>query len=422
MGARSLKRLLEDHKDAILCVIDQGVVSAAGLLTSVLIGRHAPEELGVYYIALSIVLFVRGFQQQMIAVPYTIFHHHHKESLPGYRGSCLTQQFGLVGIALVFLIGLIVASSLGWLETAMVSPLLVLLFLMPALLMREVVRQYCFTHQENIGVLSIDSVISIIQICGLLALGYLGYLSGASAWAVIGLACFVTLCVWYFRTGPKIQFDRKRQLSDWNLNWSFGKWAVGGQLIGSLPTQILPWLLVTAAGTAGTGLFAAAMSLVGIANIFNTGMANFLTPKASQVYVDEGAHGLRRVIFRMALLFLVAVGSFVGLMAVFGGQIALIFGSKYAGLHLAISILAVGKLFEGFAIVASNGLFVMERIRENFYVDAILMVVTITVAILLIPTFGLMGAVWTSLVGAATGAILRFAVLLVFLNRETRSE
>ena len=413
-----------EQKDALSCIVDQGVVSVAGFATSVLIGRHAPEELGIYFIVLSIVLFARGFQSQMILVPYTIFRHQHRESeLPSYRGSCMVQQFGLVALTLLFLIGLTAAAIFNWLESTMVAPLIVLLFLMPALLTREVVRQYCFTHQENVSVLAVDSAITALQIGGLLALGAFGVLSGASAWAVIGLACFITIGFWYSQIGPEIQFQKDRLQADWKQNWSFGGWAVAGQLVGSLPTYILPWMLAAAAGTKGTGFFAAAMSLVGIANIFNTGMANFLTPKAAQVYADEGARGLQRVILRMSLIFLVAVGSFATLLAVFGGWITVeLYGAKYTGLESAMTILAIAKLFDSFVIVASNGLFVMERIKANFGVDAILMVITITVAILLIFPFGVMGAVWTSLVGAVTSAVLRFGLLLVFLNREINGE
>ena len=71
----SLKRVILEQKDALLCIIDQGIVSVASFVTSVLIGRNAPEELGVYFIVLSIVYFIRGVQQQMILTPYTIFHH-----------------------------------------------------------------------------------------------------------------------------------------------------------------------------------------------------------------------------------------------------------------------------------------------------------------------------------------------------------
>lgn len=417
------KDLLLEQKDALLCVFDQGVVSVAGFVTSVLIGRHAPEELGIYVMALSIVLFIRGFQEQMVSIPYTIFHHHHKDGLPGYRGSCLVQQFGLVVATFVFLIAITIAAAMGWLESSMKSPLIVLLLLMPALLMREVVRQYCFTHQQNITALAIDSSITVLQIGGLVALGYFGLISGASAWAVIGLACLITLVLWYVQNGPEIKFVRQRLKGDWNQNWTFGKWSVAGQLVGSLPTLVLPWMLAAATGTAGTGLLGAAMTLVGVANIFNTGMANFLTPKAAKVYVDEGAHGLQRVMIRMTLIFLLVIGSFVATLAIFGGWIVLeLYGNKYTGLESVMTILALAKLCDCFAIVASNGLFVMERVKENFWVDVILMVVTITAAIVLIYPFGVTGAAWTAFASAVTSAALRFVLLIVFLNRETNVE
>ena len=181
----------------------------------------------------------------MILTPYTIFHHQHQNDGfdSSYRGSCLTQQFGLTTLASLFLVGTAITASLGWLESPIVFPLIVLLFLLPALLMREVVRQYCFAHQENVSVLTIDSVIGVLQIGCIVVLGYFGFLSGVSAWVVIGLASLVTLTFWYLRNGPEISFEKRRLGTDWNQNWGFGKWAVGGQVIGSLPTYCIPWLL-----------------------------------------------------------------------------------------------------------------------------------------------------------------------------------
>ena len=415
----SLKRVILEQKDALLCIIDQGIVSVASFVTSVLIGRNAPEELGVYFIVLSIVYFIRGVQQQMILTPYTIFHHQYQNGgLDSYRGSCLTQQFGLTTLASLLLVGTAITASLGLLESPIVFPLIVLLFLLPALLMREVVRQYCFAHQENVSVLVIDSAISALQIGCIVVLGYFGFLSGVSAWAVIGLASLVTLTLWYISNGPKISFERSRLGTDWNQNWGFGKWAVGGQVLGSLPTYCIPWLLATAAGIEGTGFFAAVVTLVGVANIFNAGMANFLTPRAAKVYAEEGTLGLRRVVIRASLVFLVAVGVFCTLLALYGEQIAVeLFGDRYAGLQTAITIIAIATLCDSFDIVASSGLFVLEKIKANFWLDVVLMIVSVSAAVLLILPFGFVGAVWTSLIISLTSALLRFILLTVYLRK-----
>ena len=418
-----LLQILLARQDALVCLFNQGVVSVAGFATSVLIGRLAPSELGVYYIGLSLVLFARGFQQQLVSTPYTIFHHRQAAGdMPSYRGSCLMQGFGFLGITLVYLSLQILAVWAGWVSAEVLQSLIVLLFFIPAILTREIVRHYCFTHSENTSVLGIDFAISVLQIGGLLILGYLGILSGATAWIVIGTACLLAIGFWYFRSGPKIEFDQQRMAQDWKLNWSFGKWAVAGQFVGSLPFYLLPLLLLKPAGTEGTGYFAACITLVGVANIFNTGMLNFLTPKSAKVYVEYGSAGLRQLMVRMYLLFLVAVGSFALLLSLFGERIAVeVFGDKYVGLQPILTLLVVAKLFDGFSHTASGGLFAMERIKENFYVDVILMFVSITAALLLIEPLGVLGAAWTTLIGAATCAILRTILLVTFLRQEPHS-
>ena len=173
---------------ALTCVADQGVVSVAGFVTSILIGRSAPSELGVYYIAMSIVLFVKGIQHQMIAIPYTIYQHQRSGSdSDQYRGSCLTQHFGLMVFALVIMLGITIALCLGFGSSDIIPSLVVLLALIPVLMLRELARHYCFTHEKNLAAFAIDFSISLLQIGALFCLGYLGFLSGASAWAVIGL-------------------------------------------------------------------------------------------------------------------------------------------------------------------------------------------------------------------------------------------
>ena len=428
-GAR-LYRLFLSNRDALVCLVDQGVVSAAGLATNFLIAGHSPSEFGVYYIGLTLVLFARGFQQQLVSTPYTIYHHRQSESdMPGYRGSCLMTEFGFLALTLICLGLMTIAAWLGWVYSPEVlQTLVVLLFFVPVILMREVVRHYCFTHSKNESVLGIDVAISVLQIGGLLVFGYLGILSGAAGWLVVGIACLLTIGFWHFRSGTVIEFQRQRFNKDWKLNWSFGKWAVAGQLVGSLPLILVPLLLTadgpsaggassSASGTEGTGYFGICVTLMGVANIFNTGMLNFLTPKAARVFVEDGSAGLRQLMKRMYLLFFVAIGGFALLMALFGELIVVkLLGDEYVGLQFVLTLLAISKLLEGFSHTASGGLFAMERIKENFWVDVVLMFISVAAAVLLIQPLGVLGAAWTTLIGAATSAILRTGLVFKFLK------
>ena len=415
---------LKGQKDALVCLVDQGIVSVAGFATTILIGRvySSSSELGVYYIALHIVLFVRGIQQQMICIPYTIYQHQHSDQRADqYRGSCLVQHFGLMALVLIFLAGQTILTLNGFGEVESVPTLFVLLALLPVLMIREIARHYCFTHLRKVSALIIDVSVSAIQIGALILLGHLGYLSSWTAWAVIGLASLVTVVVWYLKSGPQVGFLKPSIIADWKQNWAFGKWAVAGQLIGSLPTFVLPLVLAAYVSTTGTGYFAAAMTLIGLANIFNSGMTNFLTPRAALIYVDQGVAGLQKMLIKMAILFIVALGSFIILISFFGGWLAeAIYG--YPNLHIVMTVLAVAKLFEAMVIVASTGLMVMERIKENFYVDICLMIFALIAMACLISPLGIVGAAWTSAASAIFNAVTRTSVLRHFLIKQAKLE
>lgn len=413
---------LKSKQDALVCLVDQGIVSVAGFVTSVLIGRASESELGVYFIALHIVLFVRGIQQQMICIPYTIYQHHHAdERSDQYRGSCLVQQFGLMALVILILAVQAICALNGWGEVESAPTLFVLVALMPVLMLREIARHYCFTHLRKVSALIIDASISFLQVGALFVLGYLGYLSGWAAWAVIGLATLITLVMWFLKSGPKVAFVKPSISADWKQNWAFGKWAVAGQLVGSFSTFILPMVLAAYVSTTGTGFFAAAMTLIGLANIFNVGMTNFITPRAALIYVDQGVAGLQKMLIKMAILFIVTLGSFVILISFLGGWIAeSIYG--YPGLHTVMTVLAIAKLFEAMVIVASTGLMVMEKIRENFYVDICLMVFALIAMACLIGPFGIVGAAWTLAAIAIFNAVTRSMVLRHFLIKQAKLE
>ena len=420
-----LLELLVSRQDALVCLFNQGIVSVAGLATSVLIGRWVGKaELGLYVIGLSLVLFARGFQQQLVSTPYTIYHHRRSDDLmPAFRGSCVILQLGFVAITMLYLVAQVVAAKAGWISAEVIPALVVLLIFIPAILLREIVRTYCFVHSKNNSVLAIDIAISAMQIALLFVFGFCGILSGATAWVAVGVSCVLTIGFWCFKNAPTIEFRKQRIAEDLKLNWTFGKWAVSGQFVGSLPSYLLPWLLLLSVGLGGAGLFGAGLTLVGVANIFNMGMLNYLTPKAARVYVEQGGDGLRRLMLQMYLLFFAAIGLFVVLMAIFGEWIAVnVFDPTFTGLQTVLILLSVAKLFEGFSHAASSGLFAMERIKENFWIDVVLMVVTIVTMLLLIEPYGVLGAAWTMLVGSATGAILRTGLLMRFLGQQPEGD
>src|SRR5262249_7184664 len=82
---------------ALLSISDQALVSGASFATSVIIGRTcSKEDLGVYSLALSLVLFIRGIQGELVCSPYAIFSSRREgRDLAAYTGSTLVHYLSL---------------------------------------------------------------------------------------------------------------------------------------------------------------------------------------------------------------------------------------------------------------------------------------------------------------------------------------
>lgn len=415
------RRLLSGNTpEVIWCLIDQGVVSAAGFATSVLIGRESRAELGIYYLALNLLLFVRGLQEPLISTPYMIYRHRYADKeLPRYNGSCFSHQLILAACTVVGLLLLTAASATGLMSAQMAPTLLVVSILAPVMLMRELIRQFCFSHLRASAALGIDVVVTATQVSGLYLLAENGQLSAPNAYLIIGAACGIALLIWALVERPRIELNVRQIIRDWRQNWVFGKWAVSGQLVGSASMYITPWILLDAAGETGAGMFAAAFTLVGVTNIFIMGIANYLTPKAAEAYANVGLTGLSRVLGVTALIFLAALGSFLLFVVFAGGRIAeFVYGNEYTNLHLVMIILATSVLIRSFSIVASNGLAAMERIRDNLVADVFMTCVTLGAAVVLTYQYGVLGAAISSLLGAVSGTLARNFILLRLMRME----
>src|SRR5205807_1767920 len=73
----------------LISIFDQAIFSGTSFLTAVLIGRAtSPDELGMYYLILSIILVISGVQDQIIASPYDVYSkRRHGRELAEYNGS-----------------------------------------------------------------------------------------------------------------------------------------------------------------------------------------------------------------------------------------------------------------------------------------------------------------------------------------------
>ena len=391
-------------------IFDQAVVSGTNFLTTLIIARTCSQnELGVYSLAWTVVLFLAAAQGNLISVPYTVYCHRRSgEALAGYAGSTLAHQLITSVAAMACLLGLNLLLWMG-IGPAGVGPAAwVLLGVIPFLLLREFARRFTFAHLALTTAIAIDVVVAVLQVGGLLALGQFQMLSAAAAYGAMGAACAVACLCWWSLNGQPLRFSRQRFVEDWRGNWSFGKWALTSQLTG-LAFYLLPWILAAVHGEAETGELAACSTLVGLSNLFVIGLNNLLMPKAAQAFSQWGQHALCGVL-RKAMLWFVAVLGSLCLAVLFAGDLlaGTIYGPEYGDTGLLVFMLALATFTDALGLTASTGLWAMDRPSASLIGDVVQLLVTLGSALWLVFPLGAMGIAVALVAGRAAGAAVRW--------------
>ena len=390
-------------------------------MTSVLIGRLCGrDELGMYALAMGLVQFVQGIQDQVICTPNMIYGSRKQgRELQVYSGSVLIHQLVLI---LLGLIGLSVAAV--WLPrgSGWSSIVLVLLAFSPFLLLREFVRQFSMSRLRPGIALSIDCGVCVLQLAGLAWFGWNGQLTIPLAFGIAGVSCLLAAAAWFVMRRNDFSIDLRATLSDWQNNWAFSRWPLLGQFTGSATPYFIPWIVVASHGASAAGLFAACSTLVGLSRMFVAGVNNVVIPRASRAYALEGASGLRHILRNTTLLYSITLGGFC-LLVLIAGEFAAVatFGDKYSGSGAIMTFLALNVLATSLGQTAGNGLFAVLQPRANFVADIVSLLVTLAAAAALVPTWGATGAAAATFVGTASGAVWRSFTLRQVLRDVTRS-
>ncbi len=406
----SLFDLLKHNK--MLGIIDQGIVGLTSFATVVLLGRAVrAEELGIYSLALSVILFARMVQESAITAPYPVFTHHLSgQAARDYNGNTIVQALLLVSVGTILLVLFTLAANDD--SSSFIMAFYALCVVFPFILFREFMRQLAFAHLQLSKVLSMDGVIAVIQIAGLVILINSALLSPATAYLVMGIACVAGIGLWLGQLEPHFGFSRAGFVSDLQKNWGFGKWALGGQATGTIMFYAMPWLLTAFHSTASAGLLAACSSIVGLINTLLLGLGYVLTPHAAKAYAEGGHQALWRTLLKFLLVFLISTGGFALFLILFGGTlIDLLFDGRYPDAGPVIKILALNLFVSSLVMVAGNGLWALNRPSANFLAEVVRLIATLGLVLFLVPAHNALGAAYALLGGSLAGGTVSFIIL-----------
>jgi O-antigen/teichoic acid export membrane protein len=173
--------------------------------------------------------------------------------------------------------------------------------------------------------------------------------------------------------------------------------------------QLYPWFLLYFYGSAAAGVYAACIGLVALFNPLVLGLGNFFGPKAVHSY-RQGAKKLYKLVKLGATIYATIAVVLCVLLIMFGGRfLAIIYGSKYVGHGLVVSILAISSAISIVGEPASYGIWAMERPATNFKINLIALTMTVTLGLWLVNSFGTLGVALGLLASNVAASLMRYA-------------
>lgn len=401
-----------------LAIADQAVVSGTNFATSILLGWSGSTELGIYYLALSLLVFCRGIQEQLVTAPYVVYAQRRSgRAAELYAGSALLHQLALGAFSSI-LIGALFVLDIG---PAALKPVWILLLgVAPLYLLRDFVRQMLFAQLNLRMALALDVLVAAVQLGLMLPLALAGALTVELAWLSIALASGVAALFWALVKAETFRGGLSAALRHAQENWTFARWALLTQVIGSSTPYLMPWVVAAVRGATETGLLGACTTIVGLSNMFLIGVGNFLSPKAARAFATGGIPALQKILWQRGLLCASALGMASLLAFTVGGPIAsLVYGPEFADCGLIMGLLSLASLANGLGAAAGNGLCSMDRPGANLWADVGTLVVSLTSMLVLIPWLGTLGAALATLCTMTADASLRWFILYRTMRNAT---
>jgi O-antigen/teichoic acid export membrane protein len=402
--------------DHVLAWADQAVVSAASFLALILLARWSgPSEVGIYAIGVSILALLLAAQDSLITRPYVI-------QMPQAGDDLRERAFGAMALGglLSAVASLVLAACALTLFASGRHPefaaiLGALAAIIPFALLREYARRFSFAHFRMSHAFLLDTAVATVQFALLVWLGATGKLTAASAVAAAGVSCAAGGTAWLYLARKEFAVSLQQIRTRLKESIGLGKWLFSSQLIIQIQGYATHWLSLLIAGATVTGIYAACVSVVALANPLLFGFYNILTPKSVRVLKVGGPAALRRQAVRDALFLAALMAAFTALVFALGSELMrlLYADDVYQGHGHTLTVLALGAMAAAAGAPASIALAAAERARAIAIATAGATLLNIVLVWALMTGWGLIGAAYGILIAEIAGSAGRWIAFLV---------
>src|SRR6185436_12173077 len=114
---------------------------------------------------------------------------------------------------------------------------------------------------------SLDLLVAVVQLGLMLPLAIRGLLTVELTWLSIALASGAAALLWAVAKLERFRGSLSSAMIHARENWSFAKWALLTQVIGSSTPYLMPWIVASVHGARETGALGACTTIVGLSNM-----------------------------------------------------------------------------------------------------------------------------------------------------------
>lgn len=401
---------------ALLSIADQGFVSGANFLLSILFARWLSRpQYGAVSIGLSVFMLAANFHHALLLEPMSVLgSRRFAQRLCSYFSTVLVAHAG--AIAVLSLAVLAVAQAVR--DEATATALTALAANLPLVLTYWVLRRICYVITDPAIAVRGGITFLTSSLAGAALLRSLGWLNPASLFLTTGAAAVcagaVLLCALRGRLAPPAPMLGEVLAA----HWSYGRWMAGVSFTYWLANSAFALLLGLSAGLSFSAGLRAIENIVTPVLQATGALSLLVLPRVSGQAQEHGGAYLRR--FQRVAMIVAAtlVGAYlVGAWSMREPLMRLLYGrGAYAELAGLVPVLAVATLIRGVSDLSlSTALKGAARPEAHLAGSLVSALFVLTGGWFLIRRWDVAGAAWAILVSD----VLQALVLAVFFARIT---
>jgi O-antigen/teichoic acid export membrane protein len=330
-------------QEGYLAAIDQGAISLANFLATVILARAvSPTELGAYSVGFTALRLARSVQEGLIVQPMNVIGAGmDNASFKRYATSTSLIQ---VLLAVVSSAGV---AGLGWLLTItgndVAGPtVFALWFTFLGWLMQEHIRRMLYTRGAVFSAVANTVLANIARLALMVYWIRGGRLSGIAGLDAIGWGSLVALLPGLWATRRYWSLESLDLRVTWRRNWEFGRWVMGGTIANWVSVEFYPVLTAGLVSFAAAGAYRALQNLVAPIHLLLRATDTFLTPRAARLFDQGGQQALNRTLRLIYVVAGIPVLGFLGTAILFPVPLLhFLYGDTYIGYAGGMVLMAI---------------------------------------------------------------------------------